>query len=449
MNHPSAGSSGEPPIGSPILGPAIPPRSSSDAPPAKPIDGDLGPFVSGDGIPSVLPPAPQPTRAEATEIETPDEELPWLVSSEESGEREANSLDTIEIDRPPREDSSPDDAAAEDTSTGDAEFGSFERPGAGDEEHATDTSQENTGGVEPEVDWYLSRPAEGDGVDEAPLAALDSADETSGDGSPPFEGDAPAEPDSSWQPWAGTSAPLTPDAIGEASDQADADRESGSSLSQSWEQTDEPVAEAPAEESAAEPWWRRAEFTGANGDTGAEDPWGEQAVVEGANGSAGTHEAERQQDDTGETTFDTGTEDAWEQGGDAGKTALDSTAEDAWGQGGETDDTAIDATVEDVPDQRETNGALPGWTSSGVLGEPQSNERIAVPISNREIPDVSDAVLEEIASRLERIARSLRARDGGELSGDVSDPLEILITGYALGYSEGVRRSEEDESHES
>jgi hypothetical protein len=137
--------------------------------------------------------------------------------------------------------------------------------------------------------------------------------------------------------------------------------------------------------------------------------------------------------------------DPWEQQAEV-EGARDEGAE-GWRQPERTDETPP-ASGTDPWEQREDSGDLQEHSSSDRVSESAGSERIAVPLSSHEIPDVSDLVLEEIASRLERIAHSLRSRDGGELSGDVSDPLEVLITGYALGYSEGVRRSADDRSHE-
>lgn len=54
-------------------------------------------------------------------------------------------------------------------------------------------------------------------------------------------------------------------------------------------------------------------------------------------------------------------------------------------------------------------------------------------------------VLEEVAGRLERIALALREGRPVELfASGASDPLEVLIAGYALGYSEAFRRVGEE-----
>ncbi len=53
--------------------------------------------------------------------------------------------------------------------------------------------------------------------------------------------------------------------------------------------------------------------------------------------------------------------------------------------------------------------------------------------------------LQEVAGRLERIATALREGRPVELfSSGASDPLEVLIAGYALGYSEAFRRVGEE-----
>jgi hypothetical protein len=387
MNHPSAGSSGEPPIGSSILGPAIPPLRSSDAPPAKLIDGDLGPFISGDGIPATLPPAPQPRGAGASESESPAEELPWLVSPEDIRADEAETLDAPDSDRPPWEASSLDEAYGP-AGSGDAEVVSIDDLVSREEEHS---ARQTEGGGEHDVDRYLSRPVEGPAGQEPVSASRKSTDEDPVDDSAAVNrgADAP-DADSTWRPWADLAAPDRPESPDDTSDAADFDRKSSSgsgSLEQA--ETREHTADVPAtEEAAADPFEQQAEVEGAR-DEGAEG-W-------------------RQPERTDETPPASGT-DPWEQ--------------------------------------REDSGDLQEHSSSDRVSEEAGSERIAVPLSSHEIPDVSDLVLEEIASRLERIAHSLRSRDGGELSGDVSDPLEVLITGYALGYSEGVRRSADDRSHE-
>lgn len=53
------------------------------------------------------------------------------------------------------------------------------------------------------------------------------------------------------------------------------------------------------------------------------------------------------------------------------------------------------------------------------------------------------AVLQDVADRLERIARSLRDRHPAQLFDESgADPLQLLITGYALGFSEAMQREE-------
>lgn len=48
-------------------------------------------------------------------------------------------------------------------------------------------------------------------------------------------------------------------------------------------------------------------------------------------------------------------------------------------------------------------------------------------------PAVGSAALEDVASRLEGIARSLRGGNPADLLSGTSDPLQLLIAGYALG----------------
>ncbi|CAN5680606.1 hypothetical protein BH23GEM6_BH23GEM6_04520 [soil metagenome] len=87
------------------------------------------------------------------------------------------------------------------------------------------------------------------------------------------------------------------------------------------------------------------------------------------------------------------------------------------------------------------------WRSDddGIVSNDEPSEDIddyATPVAAADPSVTSSLVLEEIASRLERIADSLRNRDCAAV-GDGDDPLEVLITGYALGYSEGARRASE------
>lgn len=53
----------------------------------------------------------------------------------------------------------------------------------------------------------------------------------------------------------------------------------------------------------------------------------------------------------------------------------------------------------------------------------------------------TDSALDELADRLEQIARSLRGRSPGDVFRNTGDPLEALIAGYAMGYAQAERRS--------
>ncbi|MBA2245419.1 MAG: hypothetical protein H0W11_10710 [Gemmatimonadetes bacterium] len=60
-----------------------------------------------------------------------------------------------------------------------------------------------------------------------------------------------------------------------------------------------------------------------------------------------------------------------------------------------------------------------------------------------------DAALGRVAERLERIAGALRRRSSEELlarleSAEEADPLDLLITGYALGYAQAAHGTESD-----
>ena len=71
---------------------------------------------------------------------------------------------------------------------------------------------------------------------------------------------------------------------------------------------------------------------------------------------------------------------------------------------------------------------------------------VAVPEATgvvEQAPDVVDG-LQEVAERLERIARVMRNGNTADLlasSSREADPLELLITGYALGYMQGQKRT--------
>lgn len=56
-------------------------------------------------------------------------------------------------------------------------------------------------------------------------------------------------------------------------------------------------------------------------------------------------------------------------------------------------------------------------------------------------PPGASRVAEDVARRLERIAHSLRTTDPASLLGAAADPLEVLVVGYVLGYSQAERRT--------
>lgn len=104
--------------------------------------------------------------------------------------------------------------------------------------------------------------------------------------------------------------------------------------------------------------------------------------------------------------------------------------------------------------------ALEEWSLAASAGAeasrgevvPVEPEREAAPPAPRAEQALAEAMsleegpaLQEVAGRLERIASALREGRPIELfSAGSSDPLEVLIAGYALGYSEAFRRVSEE-----
>lgn len=86
---------------------------------------------------------------------------------------------------------------------------------------------------------------------------------------------------------------------------------------------------------------------------------------------------------------------------------------------------------------------LPDWMS--WIEEPEEFEQPAPDAGTDEA--LADAV-GEVADRLERIAASLRQRPVAELLSGAgpADPLDLLITGFVLGYSQRPRRPADADS---
>lgn len=86
-----------------------------------------------------------------------------------------------------------------------------------------------------------------------------------------------------------------------------------------------------------------------------------------------------------------------------------------------------------------------GDTSSAGAAEPLP------PFVRPRAAPAHDAALGRVAERIERIAATLRRGSSEELlarleSAEEADPLDLLITGYALGYAQASRRAETDSS---
>ncbi|HEV2132298.1 MAG TPA: hypothetical protein VGR27_14380 [Longimicrobiaceae bacterium] len=90
-------------------------------------------------------------------------------------------------------------------------------------------------------------------------------------------------------------------------------------------------------------------------------------------------------------------------------------------------------------------GEMTGDTSSAGAAEP-----LPPFVRPRAAPTPArDAALSRVAERLERIAGMLRRGSSEELlarldSAEEADPLDLLITGYALGHAQASRRAESD-----
>jgi hypothetical protein len=87
-----------------------------------------------------------------------------------------------------------------------------------------------------------------------------------------------------------------------------------------------------------------------------------------------------------------------------------------------------------------TAAALPigEWEQSAAtveVEEPATTVDVEEPVSPAVEVPVASSALNEVADRLDRIARSLRSGNPVDAL-DQGDPLQLLITGYALGYSE-------------
>lgn len=113
---------------------------------------------------------------------------------------------------------------------------------------------------------------------------------------------------------------------------------------------------------------------------------------------------------------------------------------------GETPETP-EPPAPEVPDL----SRIPELAGGTAVASSTPREAVATPVEHPEpvLPPVVEmgegAAMEEIAGRLERIALALREGRPIELfAAGASDPLEVLIAGYALGYSEAFRRQAEE-----
>jgi hypothetical protein len=339
MNHPSAGSQSEPPFGSPILGPAVPPSADARLPLI--IDEDLGPLTSSD----------YRRHAEQPEPSNVVERLSARAGSGE-GRHEDGGGDGDQNEKPDwliHSERQDDGASLQDAS-------------------------------ESDLPWVISPQAE-DVIGGGAIASDDII---------PIER-------------------LLPDDVDHTNQQP------GGSTNE-FEVVEEPVWHQTVP--AAQPGEKvLAEGTGILAD--------EQRLEDGAEEERGIEEAEWYRSEP--VAFSEGDQSSADWGTSSDDDATDSeeqiSQDDAFRDAWRSEDEGIDSE--------------PGF--------PDDAAEFATPIPATGDLVTTSAVLEEIASRLERIADSLRNRDGAT-TGDGDDPLEVLITGYALGYTEGARRASEGQS---
>ena len=87
--------------------------------------------------------------------------------------------------------------------------------------------------------------------------------------------------------------------------------------------------------------------------------------------------------------------------------------------------------------------APPEWAYGFAESDDAEPEERAAPAASQAAhPAPRSAALEDVAARLEQIARSLRGRTPTELLSGAHDPLQVLIAGYALGL-EAARAAQE------
>jgi hypothetical protein len=132
---------------------------------------------------------------------------------------------------------------------------------------------------------------------------------------------------------------------------------------------------------------------------------------------------------------------------DSGSEAPDEVPGDRWDSGtsGFAVSDEAEAAGEPMPAGSTEAGAEPLTAAALPIGEwEQSAATVEVeepattveePVSPAVEVPVASSALNEVADRLDRIARSLRSGNPVDAL-DQGDPLQLLITGYALGYSE-------------
>jgi hypothetical protein len=102
-----------------------------------------------------------------------------------------------------------------------------------------------------------------------------------------------------------------------------------------------------------------------------------------------------------------------------------------------------DALLTDVP-ALTADAPASGTEPAGAATEAASSADTALPELSPASGAARSAAVEEVAAQLERIAQSLRGRTPADLLSGATDPLHLLIAGYALGL-EAARAERERE----
>jgi hypothetical protein len=101
------------------------------------------------------------------------------------------------------------------------------------------------------------------------------------------------------------------------------------------------------------------------------------------------------------------------------------------------------AMPEAPPVELEEEDEVPAWAEEAVVAERVGAPEVVTVDAEEELAatpaEVPAGALDDVAARLERIARALRSGKPDEAL-EQGDPLQLLITGYALGYAEAQKK---------